>query len=159
MKSAKWTGEPTQSAQDKVREFHEKMGFHVGKLGTIPPMEAKLLRARLITEEAAELIAAIHEDDVEKIADGIADLRYVTEGTAVTYGIPSDKVFDEVHYSNMTKDAPDEHGKGGKGDNYQPPHIAGVLYAEENGYEIGGHHHCGGLMVNNGDYMECSLCG
>jgi predicted HAD superfamily Cof-like phosphohydrolase len=152
-------GTVSKSAQDKVREFHEKMGFHVGVLGEDVPVEFRLLRARLISEESAELITAIHENNIEKIADGIADLRYVTEGTAVTYGIPSDAVFDEVHYSNMTKDAPNEHSKGGKGDGYQPPHIAGVLYAAKHGYRIGSHHHCGGLLVDNGEYMECSLCG
>lgn len=149
-----------EDAQEKVEAFHRKMGFHVAD-GEPVPAAVKLLRARLIMEEAAELVAAIQENDVERIADGIGDLIYVTLGTAVAYDVPAGPVFDEVHASNMSKSKPNAHGKGGKGEGFQPPHVAAVLRAHKNGLRTGHRHHCGGLMVESapGEYLECSLCG
>lgn len=65
--------------------------------------------------------------DIVKIADAIADIAYVITGTAVTYGVPFDAVFQAVHVSNMTKTADPRHGKLVKGPGYQPPRIAEIL--------------------------------
>jgi predicted HAD superfamily Cof-like phosphohydrolase len=43
------------------------------------------------------------EDDIVEIADALADIIYIACGTAVSYGIPLNRVFDEVHRSNMAK--------------------------------------------------------
>lgn len=116
-------------AQARVLDFHLKQGHHVGRLRDAKKQTAKtrLLRSRLVSEEAAELVAALHENDPEAIADAIGDLLYVTLGTAVAYGMPAGAIFDEVHRSNMTKRAPNRHGKGGKGKGFQKPDIARVL--------------------------------
>jgi predicted HAD superfamily Cof-like phosphohydrolase len=62
-----------------------------------------MLRIRLLREEFDEYIKAENEDDIVEIADALADIIYIACGTAVSYGIPLDKVFDEVHRSNMAK--------------------------------------------------------
>jgi predicted HAD superfamily Cof-like phosphohydrolase len=72
------------------------------------------------------------KNDIVSIADALADIVYVACGTALTYGIPFDRVFAEVHRSNMTKFGPDgpylrADGKVMKGPDYEPPDIAGCL--------------------------------
>lgn len=94
--------------------------------------DARALRAKLIVSEAAETVLALAERDDVGLADGLADLEYVTVGTAVTYQIPLDEVFNEVHASNMTKSTVAEavanhSGDKGKGPDYRPPDVAGVL--------------------------------
>jgi predicted HAD superfamily Cof-like phosphohydrolase len=75
-----------------------------------------------LREELEELVAAIETESVEDIADGVADLLYLTIGTALAYGIPIEAVFDEIHRSNMTKTLPpDAHGRPVKGATFRPP--------------------------------------
>jgi predicted HAD superfamily Cof-like phosphohydrolase len=83
----------------------------------------------LIAEELGELALAIANRDKVMIADALGDLIYVVFGAAVTYGIPLQQVFEEVHRSNMTKAVrqPDDIRLRNKGDSYQPPDIAGIL--------------------------------
>jgi predicted HAD superfamily Cof-like phosphohydrolase len=117
-----------ESLQELVREFHSKHNLFQQPLPTATiPAEVMVLRMRLNTEEAAELFQGMHERDIVKIADSLADLLYVTFGTAVCYGIPSEEVMREVHRSNMTKDALTKHNKGGKGESYEEPNIATIL--------------------------------
>jgi NTP pyrophosphatase (non-canonical NTP hydrolase) len=61
------------------------------------------LRRTLIAEEAAELLEAIDEGDVEHIAREMADVLYVVWGTALVYGIDLDAAFREVHRAAMDK--------------------------------------------------------
>jgi predicted HAD superfamily Cof-like phosphohydrolase len=116
------------NAQSMVLDFHRKQGHYVGKRGLDVPTKVKLLRARLVVEEAAELVAAIHEDNEVAIADAIGDLLYVVLGTAVAYDMPADRIFDEVHASNMSKGKPNKHGKGGKGKKFRKPNMGRVLF-------------------------------
>lgn len=90
--------------------------------------EEKLLRIKLMSSELSETIDAITENNLEKIADGLADLIYVVKGTAATYGIDLEPIFDEVHRSNMSKCTEgklikDSSGKVLKPDSYSPPDI------------------------------------
>jgi predicted HAD superfamily Cof-like phosphohydrolase len=95
--------------------------------------EVREIRCALIEEEAAEFREALEAGDIVEVADAIADLLYVVYGAAVTFGIPIDEVFAEVHRSNMTKLGPDgapiyrEDGKVLKGPSYEPPEVLGVL--------------------------------
>lgn len=88
---------------------------------------------KLITEEFNELKAAWEDNDKVEMADALADLEYVIHGMAHSLGIPSQKVFDEVHRSNMTKMGADglpvyrEDGKLMKGPNYEPPNLKPIL--------------------------------
>lgn len=94
----------------------------------------------LIVEELNELQVAIAADDKIEIADAGADIEYVCNGMIlavrrmmVARAIPWQRVFDEVHRSNMTKLNDEgkpikrEDGKILKGPNYEPPRIAAIL--------------------------------
>ena len=85
------------------------------------------LRMKLIAEEFFELVAAVYNEqaayelesawnglfsdgvtderrnDVIAAADATGDLRYVIEGFDLEAGIPAEKVFDEIHSSNLSK--------------------------------------------------------
>jgi len=63
----------------------------------------KAFRLRLILSEAAELATALVENDLAGVADALADLDYVTIGTAVQFGIPHGAVWDAVQASNLAK--------------------------------------------------------
>lgn len=114
---------------EMVREFHKKHGFPVGiRPGDDPKTD--LVRVHLIAEEGvAELALAIAERDIVKIADALADLQYVLFGAAVTYSIPIQEVFEEVHRSNMTKAIRKEGDTRlrDKGASYEPADVAGIL--------------------------------
>ncbi len=88
---------------DALIEFHEKFGLGIRDYPGLISSKIVLLRTKLIITEAAELIEAMANGDLVKIADGITDLRYVTIGTGLEYGIPMRRVFNQVHANNMTK--------------------------------------------------------
>lgn len=93
--------------------------------------DERMARAFLLIEELGETIAAMASGDEVELADGLADLSYVTLGTAATFDIPLARVFDEVHRSNMTKSrrAGDTFIKADKGTSYRPPMIADAITA------------------------------
>jgi predicted HAD superfamily Cof-like phosphohydrolase len=122
-----------------VREFHQK--FSVANPAYPSPPEVAQIRARiaLIREEFREVMKELdilsrqtsaNARMEEKLATlgrllkELADLRYVTEGTAVAFGLDIDGAFVEVHRSNMSKLGADgkpitnSAGKVLKGPNY-----------------------------------------
>jgi phosphoribosyl-ATP pyrophosphohydrolase len=116
----------------KVKEFCKAFGHMIQEEPNWPDTDTVRLRINLIREEAAETIHALMEQDVPDIAKELADLLYVTYGTAVAFGIPMDKVFDEVHRSNMSKleDGKPVYradGKVLKGKDYKSANIEKVL--------------------------------
>lgn len=116
-------------AQQRVRDFHWKFGCEYRSSPELPDITGRRLRMRLIVEEAGELGVAMERGDIVEAADGIADLLYVTLGTAVACGIDIEPVFIAVHNSNMLKDGggtrPD--GKILKPPGWTPPDIASIL--------------------------------
>jgi len=135
-----------------VREFHIAMGAPVADKLTTLDAPAARLRLSLILEEVGELAAALGSDgtvmdviekarvvldrdgfdsrtDLIEAADALADIEYVTAGTAVEMGIPLGLVLSEVHRSNMTKKgaARRADGKILKPIGYEPPRIAEIL--------------------------------
>lgn len=117
---------------DKVREFHTAFGHALNKSfkeGGDAAHELLQLRTRLIKEEYEEVVEALWKGDLSQVAKELADLLYVVYGTAVTYGIDLDTVFNRVHQSNMSKLGDDgkpvfrDDGKVMKGPNYQPPNF------------------------------------
>ena len=121
-----------RALMDQVREFHTVGQLGIGEPWTVIDDgdeaaeiaavaevldgEARLLarigkgtlalRARLMVEELAETLDAMARGDVVEVADGLADLAYVTAGTAIEFGIPLDLVSDEVQRSKMAKFPP-----------------------------------------------------
>lgn len=129
----------TQNMLQKVAEFHRCFGAAISDTPSLPDestsegLALRKLRRKLIREEFNEFLAAEDDNDIVEIADACADLLYVILGTAVSYGIPLDVIFDEVHRSNMSK--LDENGKpiyraDGKvlkSSSFTPPDIAGII--------------------------------
>jgi predicted HAD superfamily Cof-like phosphohydrolase len=121
--------------EKELKEFHSKYGHLISEHPTTDiPNSVKSLRIKLIKEEVAETLEAMFVDDLVEIADGIADSIYVLVGTAVSYGIPIERIFNEVHSSNMTKTAVkaengEKYGtKTPKGPDYIAPHVWRILH-------------------------------
>lgn len=118
-----------------VKEFQISVGQNVGYNPEFPDENERGLRRRLLEEEVDEYFDGEDKDDLENVAKELADIIYIVCGTAASYGIPLDKVFDEVHKSNLSKLVDGkvlrrEDGKVLKGPNYIPPNIKKVLYGE-----------------------------
>lgn len=119
-----------KSPYNMVREFHAKFG--VTDAATPDISQHIELRLNLISEEFSELREALFRRDVVEVADALADLLYVVIGSALQWGIPLERVFAEVHRSNMTKEGGGKRNDGKilKGPDYSPPDIAAVLRGE-----------------------------
>ena len=121
---------------DMVLEFHKAFGAAVNQ-----PVSKELIRLRmgLIEEEGLEVSQEMLDkydsprppESINKIklTKELADLMYVTIGTAITFGLPLEEVFTEVHKSNMSKLTKEgyvlrrEDGKVLKSDQYQEPDL------------------------------------
>lgn len=124
----------TLNLEKSLKEFHNKYGHLVSRYPTADiPASVLNLRIDLIAEEADELFAGLEKRSLVDIADGAADLIYVIVGTCVSFGIPIERVFREVHNSNMTKtpvkaENGNKYGtKTPKGPDYIPPDIKGII--------------------------------
>lgn len=89
-------------------------------------LDLRAARVHLILEETRELVEALLCQDRVATADALTDLLYVVVGSFVTWDMPMDRLFDEVHRSNMSKQASGAH-KPAKTGAYSPPDITGVL--------------------------------
>jgi predicted HAD superfamily Cof-like phosphohydrolase len=121
-----------------VREFHAVYGHPLPDSIPCPPDPASVrLRARLIREEYEEVMAEldmltrVHNTTttyavMARLLKELADLRYVVDGCALTFGLDIEGAFKETHRSNMSKlgadgkPIKDEGGKVLKGPNYSP---------------------------------------
>lgn len=136
-----------------VREFHFKAKQPILISPMVPPDERVRLRAKLIMEEAFEMVGAMYGDDgallvhkqavqellaklpvdvdMPKVVDGGAELDYVVEGTRIEFGVNGLPVAKTVHTANMAKFGPGswvrEDGKQMKPPNWQAPDIEGEL--------------------------------
>jgi predicted HAD superfamily Cof-like phosphohydrolase len=117
-----------------LREYHRVFGLPATEHPTLDvPSDVREIRCALIDEEGAEFRTAVEAGDVVGVADAIGDLLYVVYGAAVTFGIPADEIFDEVHRSNMTKLGEDGRplvradGKVLKGPDFRPPDLLPIL--------------------------------
>ena len=115
-----------------VKAFHRAFSQRIGEKPELPDSAERTLRMKLLAEEMYEYTVAENENDLVEIADALADIIYIACGTAVSYGIPLDAIFEEVHSSNMAKLVDGkviyrEDGKVKKPEGWMPPDIAGVL--------------------------------
>jgi predicted HAD superfamily Cof-like phosphohydrolase len=145
-----------RTVHEQVVEFHTANDQPILHKPQVPADDRVRLRLALIAEEFFELIAATYgadgrtdatkadvfamisdvrsqDVDLVEVADALADLDYVVEGTRLEFGINGEPIADEVHRSNLSKLGADgkpvrrEDGKIMKGPNYSPPDIAGEL--------------------------------
>jgi phosphoribosyl-ATP pyrophosphohydrolase len=115
-----------------VRAFQRAVGQHVGDKPEFPSKEERDLRKKLLAEEYSEYIVAEYKNDLVEVADALADIIYIICGTAVSYGIPLDDIFEEVHASNMAKLVDGKvlrraDGKIQKPEGWEPPDIERIL--------------------------------
>ena len=89
--------------QTMVEAFHNRFDILVRTVPTDLNDDTRQLRVRLIQEEFDELKEAMATGNLAAVAKEMADLLYVTYGTAVSYGIDMEPVFQEVHRSNLSK--------------------------------------------------------
>lgn len=90
----------------------------------------RFYRVHLMVEELSEIIMALAYNNEIQLADGLADLQYVLSGTAVTYGMPLQALFEEAHRSNMSKSRdPNDPRMKAKDPSrgYSAPDFSGVL--------------------------------
>ena len=127
-----------QKQLDQMKEFFDKFE------DTYPskPLDERLdkeiidLRYKLMSEEVLEWKEASEEFGLEEKAKEIADVLYVVYGTILKEGLQDviEKVFDEVHKSNMSKLGADgkvirrADGKILKGENYK---VADLSFLDE----------------------------
>jgi predicted HAD superfamily Cof-like phosphohydrolase len=118
---------------DRVREFMQRAGQQTPDQPTVPDPATRVLRAKLIVEEALETVAALGVElavvrdegtrlvisrntdlsfeaagkvDLEGVVDGCADISVVTMGTLIAFGVDDDVVLQEVDQANLRKFAP-----------------------------------------------------
>lgn len=122
-----------KSLLNDVADFHRACDIPILAKPQFVP-ERAALRSALIAEECQETVDAIARGDIEKIADGLADVIYVAIGTALEFGIPLERVWAEVHRSNMAKLDPATgkvvrraDGKVLKPEGWMPPDVLGAL--------------------------------
>jgi len=121
---------------DKLKEFHKKANYPINDKLNLDTRESEMpLRVELLKEEFSEYLRAEYDNDIVEVADGLADMLYIIYGTALTYGIPLDRIFDEVHRSNMTKFTEGvivrDDGKILKGKDFEEPKLREILYDKE----------------------------
>ncbi len=121
------------SEQAMVEAFHDKFEALVQRIPTDVNEDTKRLRIRLIQEEFDELKEAMAAGDLAAVAKEMADLLYVTYGTAVSYGIDMEPIFQEVHRSNLSKVGGYKRadGKWVKPLTYSPADVASILETQQ----------------------------
>ena len=120
---------------NSVAEFHKAFGQKDGRWPQLIPNAEYDLRHSLMKEENDEYLDACYKKDLVEIADALGDQLYILCGTILKHGMQDviEKVFDEIHASNMSKlgeDGKPIHrydGKILKGPGYFKPDIKKLL--------------------------------
>ncbi len=114
----------------RVAAFMRQAGQDVPAAPLIPDEATRLLRAKLILEEALETVKALgvgvrvttedgqeidfsHVDhldffadgdvELEGVVDGCADISVVTIGTLIAFGVDDEPILEEVDHANLRK--------------------------------------------------------
>lgn len=124
-----------------VRDFHQTFGQRIGEKPEFPDDDERKLRVKLLREEFLEYLDGESFNDLVEVADALADIIYIACGTAVSYGIPLDDVFAEVHRSNMAKLVDGklirrEDGKIQKPEGWTAPDIKKILTKAQEDYTL-----------------------
>jgi predicted HAD superfamily Cof-like phosphohydrolase len=120
----------------EVKKFQTAVGQNVSEVPYFPDENERVLRRKLLKEEVEEYFEGEDKDDLENVAKELADIIYIVCGTAASYGIPLDRVFNEVHRSNMEKLVDGkvvrrDDGKILKPEGWTAPDIKSVLYGDK----------------------------
>lgn len=133
-----------KTLRDQVLEFHRAFGQPIVESPSLPSDERFRLRLRLMSEEYVEMLEAAGADpkllpilrhviadivdgarsleaNLPELADAMADLDYVVEGTRIELGIDGGPVAAEVHRANMAKLWDGEARKRDDGKILKPP--------------------------------------
>jgi predicted HAD superfamily Cof-like phosphohydrolase len=142
-----------------VRAFHAKFGHAIRRAPEVPTDDEARHRARLVTEEYFEFMAAIYGEtanldhatevlttvvqndpvhvNLPELVDAIEDLKYVLEGTNATCGVDGVPVHRAIQAANMAKspvlDAegkPDPLSKPTKPVGWSKPDVRAILAAQ-----------------------------
>lgn len=130
-----------QESQQLCLQFHEKFECYSSPTPTWPPYAVRSLRYVLMAEELVEFQDAAFRwyaggESLVAVADALADLQYVLDGTALAFGLDLQTLVREVHRSNMSKVWPDgavhkrEDGKVIKPPTYSPADLAPILQSQ-----------------------------
>ena len=136
----------------RVLAFMRRAGQEAPLSPVIPDAGTRVLRAKLMLEEALETVRAlgvsvcmrgaevsmdglVFEDtgdpSIEEVVDGCADISVVTVGTLIAFGVDDEPVLEEVDGANLRKFGPGarvrQDGKWIKPPDWVPPDIKGVL--------------------------------
>lgn len=118
---------------DMVKQFHEVYGAYVSDESDFPDLDTRKLRKDLLEEEFNEYLEGETNNNYIEVCDALGDMLYIIYGTALSYGMPINEIFEEIHKSNMSKLDENgkpiyrEDGKILKGKNYFKPNISGIL--------------------------------
>lgn len=117
---------------EDILDFCRKAEQAIGTTPNIPSKETIVLRKNLIKEEVVtETLKALEEGNLEKIADGIIDSIVVLIGTGISYGLDLEKLWDEIHKTNMAKlkdgVIKNNYGKIQKPEGWKPPNVKKIL--------------------------------
>ena len=137
---------------ERVRQFMRLAGQETPEAATLPDGATRLLRAKLILEEALETVEALGievqcdgrvlamddckwrvngDADIAGVVDGCADISVVTMGTLIAFGVEDEPVLKEVDEANLRKFGPGSYarsdGKWMKPPDWTPPDILGVI--------------------------------
>jgi len=129
------------SNADLVADFHRAVGVELPDRPTLTSLDALDLREALVREEFEEVMEQFARvraraeadevalEDLAAFAHELADLIYVAYGALVTFGLPADAVFAEVHRANLAKTSGPKRadGKQLKPDGWQPADVLAVL--------------------------------
>lgn len=130
---------------NSVAEFHNAFMVENAEKPQLLSKEDYDLRFALMKEENDEYLEACQSNDLVGIADALGDQLYILCGTILKHGMQDviQKVFAEIHESNMSKLGPDgkplingvnmelvpdkPYGKILKSENYRKPDIDKIL--------------------------------
>ena len=119
-----------------MKMFHKVFDVPIANHPTMIKDKDFIRRLTLITSEVGEVGDAIRKKDIIEIADALGDILYVTFGMAVEMGLDMDRIFHEIHLSNMSKAnedgtiTKDAGGKVLKSKNYHPVDLSWIKYQE-----------------------------
>lgn len=88
---------------DDIRAFHEKFGLQTAQVPSYLTEDLFRFRLQFMQEELDEFAEAHENDSLINAADGLIDLVYVAQGTALLMGLPWMHLWKTVHTANMQK--------------------------------------------------------